>query len=1167
MKTIETKENPWLGLQSYSEGQILYGRDSNIRELTQCVISDKETLLYGKSGIGKSSILNAGVIPNAERKGYLPVPVRLDHKKGESYLSQIRTEIAFQMAKRYGDENGIGIVEMYKSKSANYESIYEFFHRHIFRRPSGERIKLLIIFDQFEEIFTLQEKESVKKEFFAELADFLNDILPTYLQTEELKEDEFDESKDSELRTEVDLESLFEDFQLSTQQQTPVFVTDNDIHLVFTIREDFLSEFEYYTALIPSLKNNRYGLRPLNEEQAAQIILRPIPGMVSTSVAKLIIEKVTNKTDFDIDGIPEIEVDSAVLSLYMNRLYDAKIGDTITTELVEEKGSGIIKQFYYSVIETMDPQKVEFLEERLLNSQNRRENVTEYDVLHYGHFTPKELNELCEGDKKILRKFYLSGDMRIEYIHDILCPVIKEHKEERLKQRQEEADRIKQEEEKRRFVAEEKAKREKIEREAKLEQERLKEEANQIRIKTRKKISIISYSFAGIFIIIFGWFIGWKVPYSVNYVSFTIVNGRPVGIGEPVGRTLGDMISTKLATGETEENNFFVLYKLTRNGLWSNNPFHSVEVITPKGEKTNNMLYEITPAVGLIETEFNDKKARAFAIKQRQTSSWSFSSNICTAYNIKGEVLYSIQYYRDNSLISSDSTKYTQWAIFNDENGKQMMVTDNGMDRIQQTVRNRHITGCLFYTELGVPQPNAYGAYGYSYDFDGKDSLPTIRYEVDKFGRRKEETAFYYHYDKFGRVDSTSAFKIKYPQLGMQVFEFADYSDTLLFNSNGTLSYGRLHPFGGEFSLLLFKYDENGRPLMNKKYKGTDVTESTIYYYSQDLDRYDSIRYLSQDKTYVEHYMYPDTNTIVTSFWQNGERCEITMTNEYDDAITYHMCKKTKSSDSIYTITTTEYLDTLEHSVKSNSYSKYAIYKLKNGREKLEYYYDNTGEIYKSEWFDYDDYGNRIARAVAGIDYTPIRCPKWDWDSLAYYKMAYIKDFSGNTFVSVQGIDEFGEDAYIVSNDSLFIFSELPISRMSTEEVTDTNHIKCYGLKMAYNKRVPMDKNEVKVPFLHLLNKEGTMYSACIANSDENHERLFDGDIIFKLGNWKLFQSASILLQEWNKLIKNGGEIQVLQVQGNTYIKKSFNINAGNIGAEYYFLPITQSHYQKIIKL
>ena len=73
------RKNPWLGLESYKEGEILYGRDDDIRDLSQCVLNDIDTLLYGKSGIGKSSILNAGILPAARRNGYLPVLIRLSH--------------------------------------------------------------------------------------------------------------------------------------------------------------------------------------------------------------------------------------------------------------------------------------------------------------------------------------------------------------------------------------------------------------------------------------------------------------------------------------------------------------------------------------------------------------------------------------------------------------------------------------------------------------------------------------------------------------------------------------------------------------------------------------------------------------------------------------------------------------------------------------------------------------------------------------------------------------------------------------------------------------------------------------------------------------------------------------------------------------------------------
>ena len=77
----QKRKNPWLGLESYREGEGLYGRDDDIRDLTQSVLNDIDTLLYGKSGIGKSSILNAGIIPAARRHGYLPVLVRLSHKE------------------------------------------------------------------------------------------------------------------------------------------------------------------------------------------------------------------------------------------------------------------------------------------------------------------------------------------------------------------------------------------------------------------------------------------------------------------------------------------------------------------------------------------------------------------------------------------------------------------------------------------------------------------------------------------------------------------------------------------------------------------------------------------------------------------------------------------------------------------------------------------------------------------------------------------------------------------------------------------------------------------------------------------------------------------------------------------------------------------------------
>lgn len=410
------RKNPWLGLASYNEGEVIYGRDDDIRDLSQCVLNDNVTLLYGKSGIGKSSILNAGILPAARRAGYVPVVIRFSHKGEKPYMKQLIQALV---------DTGLNFREEVPCKNPSLEDFYEFFHRHTFYDAEGERTKLLIIFDQFEEIFTLQDNLLLKKEFFLSMADQLNDVMPDRLQQRvDVPATECVQVVDNE-----DFDDIFNDLNLLVGQNTPDYVSDNDVHFIFTIREDFLSEFEYYSATIPSLRQNRYGLRPINEEQASQIIMRPVPGLVDESVAKLIIEKVTGRVDFELDGLPEIETDSALLSLYLNRLFEAKDGDVITAELIEKKGSEIISDFYQEAMSEVSVLATDYFERVLLNGQGRRDNVTVYDALTVGKVSQGEIDLLC--NKKILRCFNYAGDFRLEFIHDILCPVVMQHREDK----------------------------------------------------------------------------------------------------------------------------------------------------------------------------------------------------------------------------------------------------------------------------------------------------------------------------------------------------------------------------------------------------------------------------------------------------------------------------------------------------------------------------------------------------------------------------------------------------------------------------------------------------------------------------------------------------------------------------------------------------------------
>jgi len=406
-----TKENPWRGLSSYKEGDVLYGRDDDIRDLVQCVLRDKYTLLYGKSGIGKSSLLNAAIKPALRRNGYTPIVIRLSHKESD-YLKQIHTAIVNTL----GAE---GVREQF-AQTEEKETLYGYLHRQTFWNKDNTRAKLFLLFDQFEEIFTLQTDEKQKKDFFHQLADQCNDIVP-------------EEHFDHEMPAATDMELDSTEFELPDIESVDS-VEDNEIRMIFTIREDFLSEFDYYASSIPVLRNNRYYLRPINEEQAAQIIMRPCPGLVDKENAWLIISKVTKRTDFTIDGKPELSVDAAVLSLYLNKLFDArKENSPITADLIETRGGEIIYNFYKDAISTISPQTVDYLEDNLLTGQGRRDNITEFDAKHDGHVTDKELHILIE-EKKILRRFNYAGELRIELIHDTLCPVVLQHIEEREKE-------------------------------------------------------------------------------------------------------------------------------------------------------------------------------------------------------------------------------------------------------------------------------------------------------------------------------------------------------------------------------------------------------------------------------------------------------------------------------------------------------------------------------------------------------------------------------------------------------------------------------------------------------------------------------------------------------------------------------------------------------------
>ncbi len=407
-------KNPWKGLRTYSEGETIYGRSNEIQMLSLLILQSHQTVVYGRSGIGKSSIMNAGIFPLLREKGLFPVSIRFEHNVKTTYLQQIKNAIKREIGRNDQVITAIEVVS-----ESGLETLWEFFHRTEYQDSEGNVLKPLIFFDQFEEIFTLENDKDKVSSFFSELADLINNVMPDSL----LDGKNSDQGNGKEPAS----ESIGLDLGLDlVDDMTYSYYINQEYHLVFTIREDYLSYLERNTTDIPELRNNRFCLQPINGEQAMEIIMSPRPGLIPEDVAVCIIQKVTGQIGISRKDLCRIEVDSAMLSLYLSGLYDKMIslGEVVfTKQLVDNYSDNIKEDFYLRSVEGLPEESIEWIEGTLVNVDGVRDNRDISTVLKESGLRRDQLDDLIL-EKKLLRQFSYGGVLRIELIHDVLCDVI-----------------------------------------------------------------------------------------------------------------------------------------------------------------------------------------------------------------------------------------------------------------------------------------------------------------------------------------------------------------------------------------------------------------------------------------------------------------------------------------------------------------------------------------------------------------------------------------------------------------------------------------------------------------------------------------------------------------------------------------------------------------------
>jgi hypothetical protein len=260
-----SSQNPWPGLRAFTESDrdFFFGRERETSELLDLVQRSSVVVLYGQSGLGKTSLLQAGLLPELKRIDFLPLRVRFDHGDDAPPLAQqIKNELAAELDRTKSST----------PRPAQNETLWEYFHRRDvdFWGARNRLLTPVLVLDQFEEVFTLgqrNEKSAARvSQFAAELEAVLEHRAPEAVRKR------LDANPDDAMNYDLDRQH---------------------VKFVISLREDFLPDLDPWRARVPSLLANRFRLERMTGAQALEVVELAGHDLLDGGAARAIVDFVS----------------------------------------------------------------------------------------------------------------------------------------------------------------------------------------------------------------------------------------------------------------------------------------------------------------------------------------------------------------------------------------------------------------------------------------------------------------------------------------------------------------------------------------------------------------------------------------------------------------------------------------------------------------------------------------------------------------------------------------------------------------------------------------------------------------------------------------------------------------------------------------------------------
>ena len=242
---------------------IFHGRKKDSRRLHAQIMSCETVVLHGDSGLGKSSLIQAGIIPLLKEKNTNYVPVTIRFNSNTASLASSIGDVAEQddylirkTIRKIDKHVGIPDVDLpfISKKEADLWCVAKQFEK------KGQ--SLLLIFDQFENIGVYGQEQI--DHFKNKLAELFKRAIPAAIDEEiDLKSEE------------VDLEQLSEEEKKQFNADLNFLEDPLSVKIVFVVREDKLGIMSLLSDAFPNILKNDYKLSAFDRESAIEAITIP----------------------------------------------------------------------------------------------------------------------------------------------------------------------------------------------------------------------------------------------------------------------------------------------------------------------------------------------------------------------------------------------------------------------------------------------------------------------------------------------------------------------------------------------------------------------------------------------------------------------------------------------------------------------------------------------------------------------------------------------------------------------------------------------------------------------------------------------------------------------------------------------------------------------------